>query len=62
MVLKESALAGELYDSLHSDADDESIANLRKQLSNLWNPVLRHDLDKDAEVALQRLRDAGSFV
>jgi len=62
MVLKGSVWAGELYESLHGDADDETIANLGKQLSNIWEPVLRHDLDKDVEVALQRLRDAGSFV
>ena len=62
MVLRKSFWAGELYESLQGDDDEEAITSLRKQLSTLWDPVLRHDLDQDVEVALQRLRDAGSFV
>ncbi|OAX38393.1 hypothetical protein K503DRAFT_691684, partial [Rhizopogon vinicolor AM-OR11-026] len=62
MILRRSVWAGELYDSLQGDDDGEVIASLRKQLSTLWNPVWHHDLGQDVEVALQRLRDMGTFV
>jgi len=62
MILRRSIRAGELYESLQGDEDEEAIAILGKQLSTLWDPVLRHDMDRDIEVALQRLKDAGSFV
>lgn len=62
MVLRRSFWAGELYESLQGDDDEEAIASLRKQLSTLWDPVLRHDIGQDVEAALQRLKDTGLSV
>ncbi|KAI6007119.1 hypothetical protein EDD15DRAFT_2383961 [Pisolithus albus] len=56
MVLTRSAWAGEVYESLPHEADDDAkFEALRSSLAVLWEPVWRHDLRKHLATALDML-------
>ena len=57
MVLKRSAWAGTLFESLPDNSDDTArFENLRRNLGVLWEPIWHHDIHGDLDTAIDMMQ------